>query len=77
MAILFEYVLEGEDREPGLQETSHLALHSSLLQKMDNGDAVVHPSGDVAVVATYVGKLKVLVLENLQRTTIKSEFDCK
>jgi hypothetical protein len=77
LAILLEYVPETESSEPFLREYSHSSLHSSHSRPMEFFEgAVVHPSGDVAIVATYVGKLKALVLKGTRRKKIKAEFDC-
>jgi len=37
--------------------------------------AIVHPSGDIAVVATYVGKLKILYFSE-DRRSVERESDC-
>ena len=77
LAILLEYVPETGGYEPFLREYSHLSLYSSHSRTMEHFQgAIVHPSGDVAIVATYVGKLKALVLKGNQRKKIKAEFDC-
>jgi len=75
--MLLQYIPEGEGAEPSLCDYSHVSLHSAFSRTMEDFEgAVVHPSGDVAVVATYVGKLKALVLKGTHRKSIRSEFDC-
>lgn len=77
LVMLLEYVQEGESEEHSLREYNHLSLHSSFSRTMEDFEgAVMHPSGDVAIVATYVGKLKALVLKGLEKKIMESEFDC-
>ena len=77
LAILLAYVPAVEGSEPSLKEYSYLSLRSSHSRTMEFFEgAVVHPSGDVAIVATYIGKLKALILKGTQRKRIKAEFDC-
>ncbi|KAF8516138.1 CPSF A subunit region-domain-containing protein [Hysterangium stoloniferum] len=73
LVILLEYVPEENDR-PCLRVCKSLSLHSHHLRPMENFEgAVVHPAGDIIIVATYIGKLKALVLRGRQRI---EEFDC-
>lgn len=77
LAILLEYVSEAEGSEPFLRDYSHSSLHSSHSRPMEFFEgAIVHPSGDVAITATYVGKLKALVLKGTPRKRLIAEFDC-
>lgn len=77
LTILLEYVPAMEGTEPCLREYDHMSLRSSHSRSMEFFEgAVVHPGGDVAIVATYIGKLKALVMKGTQRKRIKAEFDC-
>ncbi|KAF8526426.1 CPSF A subunit region-domain-containing protein [Gautieria morchelliformis] len=77
LAILLEYVPEVEGSEPFLRGYNTLSLRSSYSRSVEFFEgALVHPSGDVAVVATYIGKLKALVLKGTLRKKIKADFDC-
>lgn len=68
--------MQDETENPFLREMYHISLHLPFSRVMEDFEgAVVHSSGTLAVVATYVGKLRVLVF-NKNRTKIAKEFDC-
>lgn len=71
--IIYEYIHE-KDETSKLREFYRLSLQTPFSRPMENFEgAIVHPSGNIAVIATYVGKLKVLLLQDKGHI---SDFDC-
>ncbi|GJJ09699.1 hypothetical protein Clacol_003923 [Clathrus columnatus] len=73
LCIIYEYIYE-KTGTASLREFYRLSLYAPFSRSMENFEgAVVHPSGNLALIATYVGKLKVLVIEDRKRIW---DFDC-
>lgn len=73
LCIIYEYIYK-KDEPASLREIYSLSLQVPFSRPMENFEgAIVHHSGDLAVIATYVGKLKVLWVQDKGRI---SDFDC-
>lgn len=73
LCIIYEYIYK-KDEPASLREAHNLSLQAPFSRPMENFEgAIVHHSGNLAVIVTYVGKLKVLWVQDQGRI---SHFDC-
>ncbi|KXN88147.1 DNA damage-binding protein 1a [Leucoagaricus sp. SymC.cos] len=71
--LLFLSYAESEDSTAELQPTHQLSLYERTLRTAEFcNDILVHPSGKLAVVSCYIGKLKII---NLKAGRYQDDFD--
>jgi len=71
--LIFLSYAETQDGVVELQPTHQLHLYEQTLRPAEFfNDILIHPSGKLAVVSCYVGKLKII---NLKAGRFKDDFD--